>query len=299
MTRKLHLTVGIPAYNESANIGRELKALKTQTGSNYVLDSCIVVSDASTDQTVPIAKSVQWRKLKVIDHKIRRGKPAIVNDIFARSKSDIIVILDADLTIKDSHLLEKLISPFYTTDKIQLVSTLSKPSPPKSFPERIAYASNQIWEKAITYPSDNEMYFCSGSIRAFGKTLTKDLRFAPYSADDAYTYIACRKLDMEFAYVPDINVFQKLPTTIKDFVSQSLRFLQSQSIQNQLFDQDFVNQFYVVKFVDRLRAALWYFPKDAPATLAYLIMRTWITVLKGIQITSNSSMWQIATSTKK
>ena len=67
------IIVAIPAYNEAANLPSLLTALLSQSHPNYVLLGIWVVSDGSTDATVPIAKSF-GPPVQVFAGRTRRGK---------------------------------------------------------------------------------------------------------------------------------------------------------------------------------------------------------------------------------
>ena len=57
-TRKPTVTIGIPAYNESANIGRLINDVLGQKQNHFRLAKIIVVSDCSSDATVSIVKKI-------------------------------------------------------------------------------------------------------------------------------------------------------------------------------------------------------------------------------------------------
>jgi glycosyltransferase involved in cell wall biosynthesis len=48
MKKNMTVTIGIPAYNEAANITSLLMALLAQNTPNFKLESIIVASDGST-----------------------------------------------------------------------------------------------------------------------------------------------------------------------------------------------------------------------------------------------------------
>ena len=81
-SQKLTVTVGIPAYNESANITHLLRALLEQKDNGFVLESIIVMSDGSTDDMVARAQSVNDPRITVVHEIERLGKPSRVNQIF-------------------------------------------------------------------------------------------------------------------------------------------------------------------------------------------------------------------------
>ncbi len=83
--------VVVPAYNESANIGRVVRDL-FQHGWKDVL----VVSDGSTDMTVSLAEEAG---AKVVSHLVNRGQGAVLetgNEYARRNGYDIVVHFDGD-----------------------------------------------------------------------------------------------------------------------------------------------------------------------------------------------------------
>jgi glycosyltransferase involved in cell wall biosynthesis len=86
----LHITVGIPAYNEEKNIAKII--LKLQK----IADKIIVCNDGSTDLTGEIAEKMG---AIVINHPKNLGYGAGIRSIFLKAKeidSDILVTFDAD-----------------------------------------------------------------------------------------------------------------------------------------------------------------------------------------------------------
>lgn len=104
------VTIGIPAYNEEANIQKLLKALLQQKTTNYRLEKIIVVSDGSTDRTEELVKSIKRKQILLLINKRRLGLNATQNKILRKSKSDILVLFDADVLPKDKNCVASLIS---------------------------------------------------------------------------------------------------------------------------------------------------------------------------------------------
>ncbi len=81
------VTAVIPAYNEATRIGNTLNRVKP-----YV-DEIIVIDDASTDNTVNIAKA---NGAKVLTQSKNRGYIDAIKYGFKEANGDIVVTLDAD-----------------------------------------------------------------------------------------------------------------------------------------------------------------------------------------------------------
>jgi glycosyltransferase involved in cell wall biosynthesis len=69
-----NVTIGIPAFNEEANIAHVVQAMLNQNEDGFVIDKIIVASDGSSDATAAIVRSIKDERLVLIDEPIRRGK---------------------------------------------------------------------------------------------------------------------------------------------------------------------------------------------------------------------------------
>jgi len=82
-------TLVIPAYNESAVIGKVLKELGRPVGCYEI----IVVNDGSTDDTAKIARE---NGARVISHQFNRGYGAALKTAISLINTEITIIYDAD-----------------------------------------------------------------------------------------------------------------------------------------------------------------------------------------------------------
>src|SRR3990170_635315 len=134
MNKKLRISIGITAYNESQNIRKLLLPLLNQRCNSIFISEILIVSSGSTDGTNRLVNglSKKYPKIKLIRQKRRLGKASAVNVILSRAKENIIILCSADLILaKDT--LEKLMLPF-RNKKAGIVG--SRPIPlndPKTF----------------------------------------------------------------------------------------------------------------------------------------------------------------------
>lgn len=105
------VSIIIPAFNEARTIAEIIHKAKAENISRLGLEKeIIVVDDASTDNTLEIAKKSGGSGVKIIRHERNRGKGASLRAGFASATQDIILIQDADLEY-DPADYERLLAP--------------------------------------------------------------------------------------------------------------------------------------------------------------------------------------------
>ncbi|WP_026689334.1 glycosyltransferase family 2 protein [Alteribacter aurantiacus] len=96
----MKVDVVIPAYNEEANIGQTLQVLSCADWVNRIY----VIDDGSTDSTYTVA--LQFTK-DVLRFHINQGKAQAAMTGLKQTKSDYVMLLDADLrrSVSEAHKL--------------------------------------------------------------------------------------------------------------------------------------------------------------------------------------------------
>ena len=102
--KKMKISAIIPAYNEESTIADIIKTVKKVSE----IDSIIVVSDGSTDETVVIARNLE---VKVYEMKKNVGKGGAIKKGFEKTDSDMLLFLDADLIGLRCEHIYSLINP--------------------------------------------------------------------------------------------------------------------------------------------------------------------------------------------
>jgi glycosyltransferase involved in cell wall biosynthesis len=226
--RKPTLTVAIPAFNEETNIAALLEDLLSQHCKTITLDSIIVLSDGSTDNTVRNAKKVKSKKIVVIDSKERRGRGARQNEMMEASESDLFVVLDADIVITDKDYLDTLVKPIILGRADLTSSSLLEMKGETAFARVLCTSMDLKRVLFSTFRNGNNAYNCHGPSRAFSKRLYKKMHFTANDGEDMFSYLSCIKEGYPFLYVPDTCVYYWVPTTLQDHLKQSIRYLGSQ-----------------------------------------------------------------------
>jgi hypothetical protein len=101
---KPSVTVVIPCHNEEENI-EECIARTPRMGPGIEI---LVVDDGSKDRTAEIVKALSQKKpeVRLLSYSPRHGKAHAVRAGFSSAKGDIVIILDADMTVPPEELEE-------------------------------------------------------------------------------------------------------------------------------------------------------------------------------------------------
>lgn len=296
---KLTVTIGIPAFNEEANIGNLLNLLKEQEQKDYILKKVIVASDGSNDNTVKIASSFDLPGLLVLENYFRKGAPYRQNQIISYTDTDILVLLNADLLPQDSLFIEKLVRPIIDR-KSDLTSVRLREIPPQNFIEETIAVSN-IFKNYLfeNINQGNNIYTCKGIARAFSKRLYNKIDFKQFTAEDAHSYLFAKKFGFKYQYAKDAVAIFKLPKNIEDHLRQSQRFFQARDELVSEYGYQFVKNHYSIPVAPALKAFLRIFAQYPLHTFFYLYILAISKIKAKIKpYVFNKGIWQISSSTK-
>lgn len=299
MKKKLTVSIGIPAYNEEANIQRLLKSLLSQKETNFTLKEIIVFSDQSTDSTVKKVKAVPDSRIKLLENEQRLGQASGQNKLLDHCSGDLILLMNADVVPTSSTFISEAIKPFYQNPKLGITSPDMIPSPAHNFFEKIINHSVEF-RKAVPkrWRSGNNLYLCCGAARVFSKQLAKQLRWPKLVSEDAYSYLWCITNDYTFQHVPKAQVYFKSPDNFSDHKKQSSRFLTGVDDMSRFFDPQLVAKEYTIPSSHVILGALNYFFKNP------LLFTSYVFIFLYIKLSLDKSqyldpIWDSASSSKK
>ncbi|MFP4171011.1 MAG: glycosyltransferase [Methanomassiliicoccales archaeon] len=222
------ITVGVCAYNEGNNIYRCLESIVDQSTEHHIYE-IITVSGGSTDDTDQIVSDFSERddRVLLVRQEERRGKSAAVNEVIARAKGEVIVLVNADNQLMEgsfSQLLEPLSDP-----SVGMVG--GRPVPTNSWDGVAGFATNLLWDMhhriSLRTPK-------TGELIAF-----RNLEFRipeGVNTDEDWIRMEMENRGYRVVYAPGAMVVNKGPDTISDFLSQRIRVNIGEKYMKKRFD---------------------------------------------------------------
>lgn len=213
---QLACSVGVTAYNEEANIGRLLDALRNQRLRQVVIREIIVVCSGCTDNTIPIVESYVARdpRIKLFVQPTREGKTAAIN-VFLTNANESICVLESGDTLPHEDAVEHLVRMFADPT----VGMTGAHKTPVNTPDHLVGLFTHLrlrleHQLCLEIPRLGEMI-------AFRKVFD---RIPPDVAmDEAFVEALVVQRGMQVRYAPDAVVYNTGPDSIKDFVRQRRR----------------------------------------------------------------------------
>lgn len=132
LAKKCHLTVIIPAYNESASLADTIKSVQNQT---IEVEDIIVVDDCSTDNTSQVARDLGVKVLRPARN--TGSKAGAQNYALQNIKTEYTMAIDADTMLAED-AIEKLI-PAFSNSRVAAACGFVIPRYIKSLWERGRY----------------------------------------------------------------------------------------------------------------------------------------------------------------
>jgi hypothetical protein len=215
-----------------------------------------------------------------------------------KADSQILVILEADILLRDRLFLEKLIAPILFQEA-DLTSCPIEGLPPRNFLENVLQVSmtmkNQVFEK---FRRGDNIYTCHGPARAFSKNLYKKITFPQSVGQDAYSYIYSQTHGFKYVYADKAEVWYRLPGNFTDHFRQSRRFFDSQRLLKKQFGEKFVSPFYHLPVRYVLETTLFYLVRKPVETLTYIFLLVFSRAASFSNRRGNNDVWTISYSSK-
>ena len=288
----MDISVGIMAFNEEKNIGRLLKALLNQELKKVRIKEIVIVSDGCTDKTNEIVRRFMKKSkiIKLIKGNIRKGKALAINRFIKTAKPEILVLESADtLPRKDS--IEKLCLPL-SNKNIGICA--SRPIPINKKDSFMGFTINLLWSLhhkiSLKSPKFGELIAFKNTIKVIPNT----------AVDEEYIAMIIKRKCFLAKYVHNAVVFNKGPTTVRDFLKQRRRIYcgHLELKRKCRYEAPTISNLNILK---NLIVDLGIKPKHLIWTIGAVMLEAYARLLGTIDFYSNKKhiIWDIAESTKR
>lgn len=300
--KKYTVTVGIPAYNEEKNIGRILRSVLSQKSDSYLLEKIIVMADGCTDGTEEEVKKAadEYPIITLFSDKKRKGKAERLNRLYRLNTSDIIMTFDADVSLKDAGVMETMVG-YFKDENVVAAGGNGQPLPGRTFMEKIAVASENLWYEARKdYKNGNNIYNSAGCAFALRKSFIKEKYFPEgITAEQQFIYLWATQGGKKFIFAEKAIVYFRVPSSVKDFFIQASRSFSEVRVMREYFKNS-IDIEYFIPYRHKTRAVM----KTVVKTPFYGFMAIVMQILLRLvpvkkDLLNKNGMWAIAESTKE
>lgn len=103
-------SVVMAAHNEAARLPAKVRSILAARGVGSLVE-VLIGSDGSTDQPGRVVEELGDPRVRVVSFPEQRGKPAVLNDLMAQARGEIVVMMDARQEV-DPGVFEALLANF-------------------------------------------------------------------------------------------------------------------------------------------------------------------------------------------
>jgi len=213
---KIRCSVGITAYNEEANIGRLLQAIRDQRLYQVEIAEIIVVASGCTDRTEEIVREYMAEDPRIQLHvqERREGKTSAIN-MFLKHAQEKICVLESGDTLPRDDTIENMVSMFRDPGVGMTGAHKVAVNTPDHIVGLLSHLRLQMEHQlCLEIPR-------LGELIAFRKVF--DQLPADVAMDEAFVEAFIIRRGMQVRYAPDAVVYSMGPETVSDFVTQRRR----------------------------------------------------------------------------
>jgi poly-beta-1,6-N-acetyl-D-glucosamine synthase len=212
----LDCSVGVMAYNEEANIADALASILGQELSNRRIADLIVVASGCQDRTAGVVAGIarQDQRVRLIEQERREGKASAINLFINAARSPVLVMVSADVLVEDG-TFEALLRHF---DDPAVGMVGGHPTPVNSQATFLGHAVHLQWRLhdriARRAPKLGEIV----AFRNVVPSIPLDT-----AVDEISIQALISQLGYQLVYEPQAVVFNRGPTTLREFLRQRRR----------------------------------------------------------------------------
>ena len=300
ITRNFTITIGISAYNEEQCILKMLKSVCKQKEKGFEIKEILVISDGSTDNTVKCVKKIRDPRIVIFEDEKRLGQPTRIQELLRRFNSDYLVLMDADLIIKDIDGIQRLIKKIAADRNIGLAAAHMRPTSPKTFLEsainNYRYAREYI-EKDFSF--GKKVWGAHGCL-VYSKSFGKSLYIPKHILSvDSFSYYSCLKQGYKHEYANDAIVLYRSPQTLQDHMSQATRHYTGGFQLYDFFEKNMIESEQYVPISINLKLMLYQFLHNPLGYIFLKLVNTYCLYKSKQTILHADSKWRVVLSTKR
>jgi len=286
----LSVAICIPAFNEGKNIINILDALLNQKTERITITKIVVVSSASTDDTISIVEKIAADNpnIMLIKQHERKGKASAINAFLKVVHDEVVVIESAD-TIPEKDCIEKLCFPIFNDETIGM--TGGAPHPINDRNNFLGYIIHTWWWFHRNIPR-------FGEIIAY-RNILPQIRVTT-AVDEAYIQAKIIQEGYKVVFINDAIVSNKGAENLSDLIMQRRRVMNGHA---RLYDKEGIKidnmtksslKLLLFKYqFHSLKEVLWFFGGIGIEIYARILGAYDCYIAK-----TNPFVWDIATSTK-
>lgn len=299
--KKYTVTIGLAAHNEEKNIKKLLNALMQQNISNFVLKEILVLCDGCTDNTEQKALEVakKYPVIHVLNDGRRVGKGQRVSEVFRIAKGDIIVTIDADLTLVGMDVFNNII-PYFKDKEIGLVGGKCIVVEANTLFQKVQETYIRFW-RDLTYSinNGNNVHTHLGPLSAIRTSVARKIQLPlGMTAEDHFVYFKVKVLGEGYIFAPDVVVGYKIPKYLKEYLKQYTRYLTTANDISDYFGEVTDSEYSVPRKLKVIYYLKHLFLHPLTMSLAIGVQIIERLYLKFININKNIGTWDVVSSTK-
>jgi biofilm PGA synthesis N-glycosyltransferase PgaC len=213
---KIKCSVGITAYNEEANIGRLLQAMRDQRSYEVEITEIIVVASGCTDRTEEIVREYMAKdpRIQLFVQEKREGKTSAIN-VFLAHAGEKICVLESGDTLPREDTIENMVRMFRDPAVGMTGAHKVAVNTPDHIVGLLSHLRLQLEHQlCLEIPR-------LGELVAFRKVF--DQMPADVAMDEAFVEALIVRRGMQVRYAPEAVVYNMGPETVGDFVKQRRR----------------------------------------------------------------------------
>lgn len=301
-SKQYTVTVGIPAFNEEANIISLLQSIIRQSSEHFVLDKIIVASDASTDQTENkvLAFAQKHTNVTLLVSKERKGKIARLNLLYQQFTSDFLLTLDADVVLAGTHDIDEMMKIMITQKHIDLVAAEQLPvSAQDTLISKILFKNYQLWNMVKdAMPDQANIYRMTGSVALLRKSFAKKVIYpTTITCDQGYLFVLAKRTN-SFYFTKNATILQSAVATVKDLKKSHSRSFSERDDLKKVFGDE-VMAYYALPFHIKLRVLMNALNQSPIITVAAALLNIYFKYFPYNDTLHTKGQWEIVSSTKK